>query len=477
MKNTNFKLFRNSLLLVLILLINFSCEREMSDDATLATYPKTAEIFIEDVVGMGTDFYFPYGPDASNPVGSLFTAWSVDRQVGYNSNASMRFDVPNSNNPQGNYAGAIFRTEGAGRNLTGYDALTFYVKASQGVTIGEFGFGEDFFPNKYITTIKNVSVGTNWTKVIIPIPDASKLVKERGMFRYSAGTSGTNGFGYTFWIDDLKFEKLGTILPLQASIMNGNNVTRSTFVGVTSSITGALETFNMPNGSNQSVSISLAFLNFTSSNPSVATVNDAGVVTPIAAGTATITATFNGQPATGSLIINCLGAYVNAPIPTLSPSNVISVFSNAYSNVPVDYFNGYWGGSQTLSDDFIANGDNVLSYYNFLYFGIAFSNPFINATTMNYIHLDIHVPASNTSTSKSMRIRIRDFGANGLDNQGGVDDTDKTMVLNNANLVSNSWNSIEIPMNIANKSKLGLIIFDQGTNLSKFFIDNIYFHN
>jgi hypothetical protein len=297
------------------------------------------------------------------------------------------------------------------------------------------------------------------------------------MFRYSAGTSGTNGFGYTFWIDDLKFEKLGTILPLQASIMNGNNVTRSTFVGVTSSITGALETFNMPNGSNQSVSISLAFLNFTSSNPSVATVNDAGVVTPIAAGTATITATFNGQPATGSLIINCLGAYVNAPIPTLSPSNVISVFSNAYSNVPVDYFNGYWGGSQTLSDDFIANGDNVLSYYNFLYFGIAFSNPFINATTMNYIHLDIHVPASNTSTSKSMRIRIRDFGANGLDNQGGVDDTDKTMVLNNANLVSNSWNSIEIPMNIANKSKLGLIIFDQGTNLSKFFIDNIYFHN
>jgi hypothetical protein len=477
MKNRKINHLRNSFLLTIITLVNFNCERDLSDEAKEATFPKTAEVFTDAPVGMGTNFYFPYGPDANNPVGSKFSAWTVDQNVSYKGTASMRFDVPNATDSQGNYAGGILRIDGAGRNLTEFDALTFWAKASQGVTIGEIGFGEDFYPNKYITTMTNISLGTAWTKYIIPIPNASKLLQEKGMLRYSAGTSGTNGLGYTFWIDELKFEKLGTILPLQASIMNGNNITRSTFVSVTSSITGALATFNMPNGTNQSVSISPAFLNFTSSNPSVATVNDAGVVTPIAAGTATITATFNGLPATGSLIINCLGAFVSAPLPTLNPSNVISVFSNTYSNVPVDYFNGYWGGSQTLSDDFIVNGDNVLSYYNFLYFGIAFSNPFINATNMDYMHLDIHVPASNTSTNKSMRIRIRDFGANGIDNQGNFDDTDKTMVLNNANLVSNSWNSIEIPMNIANKSRLGLIIFDQGTNLSKFYIDNIYFHN
>lgn len=110
-----------------------------------------------------------------------------------------------------------------------------------------------------MTTMTNISLGTAWTKYIIPIPDASKLLHEKGMFRYSAGSQGTNGAGYTFWIDELKFEKLGTILPLQASIMNGNNITRSTFVGVTSTITGALATFNMPNGINQSVSISPAF--------------------------------------------------------------------------------------------------------------------------------------------------------------------------------------------------------------------------
>jgi hypothetical protein len=53
----------------------------------------------------------------------------------------------------------------------------------------------------------NVSLGTAWAKYIIPIPNASKLLQEKGMFRYAAGSQGTNGAGYTFWIDELKFEK------------------------------------------------------------------------------------------------------------------------------------------------------------------------------------------------------------------------------------------------------------------------------
>lgn len=478
MKNTNLKLFRNSLLLVLILLINYSCEREMSDDATLATYPKTAEIFIEDVIGMGTDFYFPYGPDASNPVGSLFTAWSVDRQVGYNSNASMRFDVPNSNNPQGNYAGAIFRTEGAGRNLTGYDALTFYVKASQGVTIGEFGFGEDFFPNKYITTIKNVSVGTNWQKVIIPIPDASKLVKERGMFRYSAGSEGTNGFGYTFWIDDLKFEKLGTIAPGQASIMNGNNVSQTTFVGVSSSVQNVKVTFNLPSGVNQAVAVSPAFMDFTSSNPSVASVDSSGVVTSNSAGTAVITASFKGVTALGSLTINCSGVFVHAPIPTRNQANVISIFSDTYNNVPVNYYNGYWQPWQTtVSNDFSVSNDNILNYTIFNFVGIEFSNPTVNATTMTHVHLDAFIPGP-IAPGRQLRVIVVDFGANGV--FGGGDDTRHSTTFAAPFLVSQNWMSIDIPFSampgLLSRSKLAQIILEGGDG-SVIYVDNIYFYN
>ncbi len=481
MKNTKINYLRNSFLLLVIVLVNLNCERDLSDEATDATFPKTAEVFTDAPVGMGTNFYFPYGPDANNPVGSKFTAWSVDSNVSYKGNASMRFDVPNATDPQGNYAGGILRVDGAGRNLTDFDALTFWAKASQGVTIGEIGFGEDFYPNKYITTMTNISLGTAWTKYIIPIPNASKLLQEKGMFRYAAGTQGTNGAGYTFWIDELKFEKLGTILPLQASIMNGNNITRSTFVGVTSSITGSLATFNMPNGINQSVAISPAFLNFSSSNPSVATVNDAGVVTPIAAGTATITAKFNGQPATGSLIINCSGAYVNAPTPTLSPNNVISIFSDTYTNVPVNYYNGYWQPWQTTeSNNFSVLGDNVLNYTNFNFVGIEFSSPTVNATSMTHIHLDAFIPGP-IAPGRQLRVIVVDFGANGV--FGGGDDTRHSTTFSAATstpVVSQNWISIEIPFSampgLLSKSNLAQIILEGGDN-SIIYVDNIYFHN
>lgn len=481
MKNTKINYLRNLFLLLVIVLVNLNCERDLSDEATDATFAKTAEVFTDAPVGMGTNFYFPYGPDANNPVGSKFTAWSVDSNVSYKGNASMRFDVPNATDPQGNYAGGILRVDGAGRNLTDFDALTFWAKASQGVTIGEIGFGEDFYPNKYITTMTNISLGTAWTKYIIPIPNASKLLQEKGMFRYSAGTQGTNGAGYTFWIDELKFEKLGTILPLQASIMNGNNITRSTFVGVTSSITGALATFNMPNGINQSVAISPAFLNFSSSNPSVATVNDAGVVTPIAAGTAIITAKFNGQPATGSLIINCTGAYVNAPTPTLSPNNVISIFSDTYTNVPVNYYNGYWQPWQTTeSNNFSVLGDNVLNYTNFNFVGIEFSSPTVNANSMTHIHLDAFIPGP-IAPGRQLRVLVVDFGANGV--FGGGDDTRHSTTFTATTttaVVSQNWISIEIPFSampgLLSKSHLAQIILEGGDN-SIIYVDNIYFHN
>ena len=470
MKNTTFNYVRNTLLLGLVLITGSSCDRELSDEATLASFARTAEVFIDAPVGMGSNFYFPYG-------GSKPTAWSVDDDVSYAGSASMRFDVPNANDPEGNYAGAIFRVDGAGRDLSGYDALTFYAKASQGVTIAEFGFGEDFFPNKYMATITNVSVGTAWTKYIIPIPDASKLLQEKGMFRYSAGTSGTNGAGYTLWVDELKFEKLGTILPLQASIMNGTNATRSVFVGVNSPVTGLISSFNMPNGTNQSVVISPAYFNFVSSNPSVATVSDTGIVTPIAAGTSVITATFGGQPVTGSLTINCTGVFVHAPTPTRNPANVLSVFSDAYTNVPVTYYNGFWTpGSTTGSADFSVNGDNILNYTNFNYVGTAFTNPTLNTTAMTHVHFNMYIP-NTVPANFSFLISIEDWGPNQIDNGG--DDTRQQIFVTAGQVQPNTWITIEAPLTLANRNNIGLIIYENinGSSLSNFYLDNVYFYN
>jgi hypothetical protein len=471
MKNKKINYFRNTLLLGLVLITVLSCERDLSDDAVNATYSRTAEIFIDAPIAMGSNFYFPYG-------GSKLTAWTVDNETSYKGSSSMRFDVPNANDPEGSYAGAIFRVDGAGRNLTDYDALTFYVKASQGVTIAEFGFGEDFIENKYMATITNVSVGTNWTKIIIPIPDASKLTQERGVFRYAAGSQGTNGYGYTFWVDELKFEKLGTIAHGQASIMNGNNISETTFVGVNSNVEGIISTFNMPNGINQIINLSPAYLEYTSSNPSVASVNASGGITSLSQGTAVITATINGVPATGSLTINCVGTFVHAPTPTRNPANVISIFSDAYTNVPVNYYNGYWQPWQTtVSNDFSVNGDNILNYTIFNFVGIEFSSPTVNANAMTHIHLDAFFPGP-IAPGRQLRVIVVNFGADGA--FGGGDDTRHSTTFTAPFLVSQNWVSIDIPFsampNLLSRSNLAQIILEGGDG-SVIYVDNIYFYN
>lgn len=458
------------------LVLVFGCQ---NDDADLKTAKasSTAEIFTDSPIGLGTNFYFPYGAGPDNPVGSKLNAWTVDSKVSYKGTSSMRFDVPNSNDPEGNYAGGIFRIDGAGRDLTSYDALTFWAKSSQGITIAEFGFGEDFYPNKYITTMRNVSLGTTWKKYIIPIPDASKLVLEKGMFRYAANTNDTNGKGYTFWVDELKFEKLGTIAHGQASIINGKNATQSTFVGVTSKIDNVGATFNLPTGSNQTVSISTSFLEFVSSNPSVASVDSTGSITSLTEGTAVITAKFGSSVASGSLTINCAGNFVHASKPTRDATNVISLFSNAYTSVPVNYYNGYWAPYQTtLSNDFTVDGDAVLNYSLFNFVGIEYSNPTVNATSMSNLHLDVFFPGTIASGRK-FTVTVLDFGADGV--YGGTDDTKHATTFTAPILDSKKWISLDIPFssmpNLKSRSHLAQLIFEGGDG-SAVYVDNIYYY-
>lgn len=466
--------FKNQILkflsLGILIFAFFGCQNDESNfqDPKLS---RMGEIFLDRPVAMGTLFYLPYN-------GSKLTAWQVDDEVSYLGTSSMRIDVPNANDAQGSYAGAILRVDGAPRDLSNFDALTFWVRASQGVTIGEFGFGEDFIENKFITSITNVSIGTAWTKIIIPIPDASKLTAERGMFRYAAGSQGTNGNGYTFWVDELKFEKLGTIAHGQASIMNGANVSENTYVGVNSAVEGAIATFNLPTGINQSVSISSAYLNYVSSNPSVASVDSNGLITSLSPGTTVITANFGDTVATGSITINCQGTFISAPVPTRPQANVISLFSDAYNNVPVNYYNGYWQPWQTtVSNDFTVQGDNILNYTIFNFVGIEFSNPTINANAMTHVHLDVFFPGA-IAPGRQLRVLVVDFGANGV--FGGGDDTRHSTTFTAPTLISQQWIGIDIPFsampNLASRSHLAQLILEGGDG-SVLFVDNIYYYN
>ncbi len=449
-----------------LFILFFGCQ---PDDSTLqdASYSTNGEVFI-DAFSSGLN-YAAFG-------GSVPTAFQVDTDITYNhSSASMRFDVPNANNPQGAYAGGSFFTS-IGRNLSGYDALTFWAKSSQAASIDVIGFGNDFGDSKYQASISGLQLSTVWTKYIIPIPDPSKLTTEKGMFFISEGPENNNG--YTFWIDEVKFEKLGTLAHQQATILNGQNQTITSFIGVTNNISGLNVIFNLPNGINQAVNASPYYFNFSSSNTNVATVNNVGLVSTIGAGTSVITASLGSIQATGSLTINSGGNFVHAPTPTQNASNVISVFSNHYTNVPVDYYNGYWAPYQTTqSADFVVNNDNVLNYTNFNFVGVQFSSPTINAAMMSHLHLDVYIP-NTLASGATFKVQVVDFGSDGV--YGGGNDTSHTTTITAPILQGQNWVSLNIPFSamsgLAARAHLGQIIFE-GTNISSFYADNIFFYN
>lgn len=463
-KNNSFFPVISSILAAAILLFSGCKKRDIADLQT-PSFPNTAEVFIDDFT---SDLaYAAFG-------GSDVKAFQVDNQVTYGSTRqSMRFEVPDANSPNGSYAGGVFFSK-SGRNLTGYNALTFYIKASQAATIGVVGFGNDLGENKYQVTLANLPVTSNWKKVIIPIPDPAKLVAERGLFYYSTGPE--NGRGYTFWIDEVRFEKLGTIGTATASILNGVDKQQISYAGVTNVLDGFSATYNLPNGINSTINLSPNYFKFSSSAPSVASVTEKGVVSTIGGGTAKITATLDTMKAKGSLTLNSAGNYVGAPVPTKDPVNVISVFSDTYTNINVDYYNGYWAPFQTTqSADFQVGNDHVLNYTNFNFVGIQVTSPTVSIASKAFLHLDIYLP-DNISPGAAFKVRLLDFGANGA--PGGGDDVSDIVTLTNPSLAARTWLSYDIPFSslpgLTTKGHFGQIIFE-GTNISNFFADNIYF--
>lgn len=443
------------------------CERELPEIKP-AAFPKTPYVFIDGFSG-GLN-YAAFGN--SNPL-----AFQVDNDVTYNnSEASMRFEVPSVNDPAGAYAGGCFFTS-VGRDLSGYTALTFWAKATQAATIDVVGFGNDLGPSTYQVTLNNLPVTTNWKKYYIPIPDPSKLTAERGMFFYSEGPE--NGLGYTFWIDEVKFENLGTVAHARPAILLGENQSLTSFTGINTQIDGLSATFNLPNGVDQAQNLSPAYFTFKSSDEAIATVSSTGLVSVIGGpGTAIIKAKLGDAEAEGSLTVNSQGTFNAAPTPADLPANVISIFSDAYTNHPVEYYNGYWAPFQTtLSADFQVSGNNILNYTNFNFVGIQFSQPTLNATAMTHLRMDLYFPNA-IAAGTVFRVQLVDFGSNGA--FGGGDDSNHTLTLNSSGFVSQQWISIDLPLSVftglANRNNLAQIIFE-GTNVSNFYVDNIYFRN
>lgn len=479
----------------LLLVTLAGCERDLSDDVVLATFPTTAEIFIDAPVGLTDQFFRSFDPAA----GANTNGFGVDNIIFFEGTASIRIDVPGSNDPDGGFIGGVFEDRGEGRDLRGYDALTFWAKGTTSSDI-EVGFGTDFDrlptePSYAVAT--RIDISTGWKKYTIPIPNAARLAQETGMFLFSAGgfdplDDGPNGneLAWTFWIDELKFEKLGTNATIGAQILGGADQTAEGFTGTNIELNGFSHTVNLASGQNVTTVVSPSYFDFTSSSPSVADVDNLGFVNVVgSSGTTTITASLDGFAATGSLLLTSNGELPHAPIPMRDAADVISLFSDAYSNVPVRHYNGFFlfattlGGEGTdpnnvdIQDPYPDGSlDNIISYreLNFVSIGTYEAVPLVDISQMTHLHVDINV-RENIDNGDFIRLSIETGTGTGSTTAGDF-------ILNSAalgNVNADGWLTLDIPLTSfpgATGNDLGQLFFVSDATIDNIWVDNVYFY-
>ncbi|MGO4911656.1 hypothetical protein [Leeuwenhoekiella sp. W20_SRS_FM14] len=163
-----------------------------------------------------------------------------------------------------------------------------------------------------------------------------------------------------------------------------------------------------------------------------------------------------------------------APAPSFNAANVISLFSDTYSDVNMATWRTDWSAA-TLEDVSIAG--NAVKKYSALNFVGAEPVSQINASTMTHFSTDVW-----TGDATQIRIKLVDFGANGT-YQGG-DDSEHEIVLNfdNGDFIRNSWVTLDIPLadftGLTSQSNIAQLIFSGGpAGETTVYIDNVYFHN
>ena len=89
-----------------------------------------------------------------------------------------------------------------------------------------------------------------------------------------------------------------------------------------------------------------------------------------------------------------------APTPTVPAEDVISFFSSAYDDVPVQFWSTDWDEAEVA--DARAGDDDVKHYTNLRFAGIDFGETPVDARGMTHIHLDIWTPEP-TGEGRSQR--------------------------------------------------------------------------
>ena len=150
--------------------------------------------------------------------------------------------------------------------------------------------------------------------------------------------------------------------------------------------------------------------------------------------------------------------------PTRNEGDVVSIFSDKYTNITVNEWNPGWGQSTALSS-FEVDGDNILKYDYLNYTGIVtdYGNP-TDLSSMEYVHFDYW-------TNDAEFIGFKIVNTNQPDGS-----PEKESEITISDITAGAWVSVEIPLAdfTTNMSEITQMLFV--SNGVTVFIDNLYFY-
>ncbi|MFV8352101.1 hypothetical protein [Flavobacterium sp. XS2P14] len=160
-----------------------------------------------------------------------------------------------------------------------------------------------------------------------------------------------------------------------------------------------------------------------------------------------------------------------APVPTIPSANVISMFSDTYTNVAVDTWRTSW--SQATLEDIDISGNKTKKYSALGFVGIEATTTPINASVMTFFHTDIW-----SADFTEFKVKLVDFGANGV--FGGGDDKEHEITI--ANPAKEKWVSLDIPLSdftgLTTRSHIAQLIFVGAPfGNTTVYVDNVFFYN
>ena len=433
-----------------------ACLRDL-DTLEPAPFPAEPEVF-----------YDAFGPSVQFSAfgGSKVDALDIEYEEVYRGTAALKFTIPAPSDPSGGYAGGVFFAT-MPRDLTGFNALTFWAKASTAAVLNTVGIGNDNTGNSlYPATMDAVPLSTRWTKYAVPIPLPAKLSREPGLFLMAEGSD--HPVGYTLYFDDVQFEELGTIINPRPAIPSQNVFTET---GDKLVVGGTQVTFDV-DGRDQTVITSPRYFDFNSSDPAVALVNPVGDISLVGTGEAVITAKLGEKTASGAVNVTVVAPPGEAPPdPEVPAEDVISLFSGVYDDVLVDTWSAEWDQAD-VQDVEIADNP-AKRYSNLVFAGIEFTSQPVDAGSMTDLHVDLW-----TNDASAFRLKLVDFGANGV--FGGGDDTEHEITLSENStppIAAGAWNLLTIPLGdfagLANRTRLAQMIISGASPIV--YLDNIFF--